>query len=225
MCPTQDPSEFGSDVPIEPINTHFLPSYPVSKAAYELASTHLHPAILNHSVRVYLYAKELAEQSESVYANDLAQHELLFTACILHDIGTCQKYDGEQRFEVEGADAAESFLLNLGASEKSAKEVWTAIALHTSPGIAERISELAQLVREAVLTDFGRAPERLDNAAEMKREIEGKYPRLDAEKVLADAVVAQAVAKPEKAPKASWPNNLYRAYLEDPGWQGVNKGF
>lgn len=225
MCPPLESAEFGSDVPIEPIDTHFLPSYPVCKAAYELASTHLHPAILNHSVRVYLYAKELAEQSESVYANDPSQHELLFTACILHDIGTCQKYDGDQRFEVEGADAAETFLLTLGASDQSAKEVWTAIALHTSPHIAERISELARLVREAVLTDFGRAPVSLDNAAEIKREIESRYPRLNAEKVLADAVVAQAVTKPKKAPPASWPNNLYKAYLEDPEWQGVNKGF
>ena len=41
----------------------------------------------------------------------------------------------------------------------------------------------------------------------------------------AAAVVKQAVERPGKAPAASWPNNLLNAYLVEPGWEGVNKGF
>jgi hypothetical protein len=56
-------------------------------------------------------------------------------------------------------------------------------------------------------------------------EIEAKLPRLEIEKILGDAVVHQAVQNPKKAPAASWPNNLYKSYLENPEWRGVNRAF
>jgi hypothetical protein len=226
MCPT---SAFG-DAHQEGQHTataseHFIPFTQVSKAAFDLASSFLHPAILNHSMRVYLYAKALAEQSNSKYAKVAAHHDLLFTACILHDIGTTKKYDGPQRFEVEGADATVSLLRDSGISEEGCHEVWMAIALHTSPGIAERINELSRLVRQGVLNDFGKPLGSLEDRESLKKEFEAIYPRLGAEKVLSDAVVAQAVRNPQKAPGASWPGNLYKAYLADPEWKGVNKEF
>ena len=65
---------------------------------------------------------------------------------------------------------------------------------------------------------------------EYGREIEGKLPRLEIEKVLGDEVVRQAVERKgeergAKAPAASWAGVLLRSHLEDPGWQGVNKAF
>lgn len=226
MCP---PTAFDALDSVTPhpsvISRDFLPATTISKAAFQLASSLLPPAILNHSVRVYLYCKALAEQSKSVYATDKDKHDLLFTACIMHDIGTTSKYDGAQRFEVEGADAAVSLLTDLGVAEDDAHQVWMAIALHTSPGIAERINQPSQLVREAVLIDFGRREDSLGNLVEVRRQLEERYPRRGIEKVLGDAVVAQAVRDPKKAPAASWPNNLYKAYLAEPDWEGVNKGF
>ena len=50
-------------------------------------------------------------------------------------------------------------------------------------------------------------------------------PRLEIEKILGDAVVAQAVKNPGKAPSASWANNLYKSHLENPDWTGVNRAF
>ena len=64
--------------------------------------------------------------------------ELLFLACVLHDIGLTPDGGGEQRFEVDGADAAVRFLAARGLSEERAEIVWDAIALHTSIGIANR---------------------------------------------------------------------------------------
>jgi hypothetical protein len=52
-----------------------------------------------------------------------------------------------------------------------------------------------------------------------------ELPRLDIEKELGDAVVRQALDRPEKAPPASWPGDLVRATKEDPEWEGVNKAF
>lgn len=177
---------------------------------------------------MYLYAKVLAQHYVSVYCQDRTKHDLLFVSCIMHDIGTAPRYDGPQRFEVEGADAAVSHLLSHGVSEADAHESWMAIALHTSPGIAERINELTRIVRQAVLIDFGRGEEiraEIEGFEDSKAKWESRLPRLGIEKVLGNAVVEQAARKPGKAPPASWPNNLYKAYLAEPEWDGVNKGF
>jgi HD superfamily phosphodiesterase len=226
MCP---PSAFAASNPGEhstPLPApDFFPQTPTSKAAYALASSLLSREILNHSIRVYLYAKTLAQRSNSTYFTDPTKHDLMFTACILHDIGTVSKYDGPLRFEVEGADAAVALLKEQGVSDEQAHEAWIAIAIHSSPHIAERINELSRTVREAVITDFGRDVEKFDDLAELKKGFESRFERLSIEKVLANKVVEQAKRNPEKAPKASWPYNLLRAYLEEPEYDGVNKGF
>jgi HD superfamily phosphohydrolase YqeK len=176
-------------------------------------------------MRVYLYAKGLAEHSNSVYATDATKHDLLFTACLFHDIGTTDQYDGTHRFEVEGGDAAVKHLTQFDVSEAEKHDVWTAIACHTSPQIAERIGELSKLIRLAVITDFGRRSTAWEVLAPLREELEKSFERGDIEKVLGDAVVEQAKRRPEKAPMATWPGVMYKAHLAEPEWSGVNKMF
>jgi len=223
MCPPSDLATTSTSP--HPDITNIIPSTQISKAAYEHASSLLHPAILNHSIRVYLYAKALASHSNSQYATDVLKHDLLFTACLFHDIGTTSNYDGTQRFEVEGSDAAVKFLSQFNITEVDTHDVWTAIACHTSPGIAERIGELSRLVRFAVVTDFGRKSEDWEVLEPLRIELEREYERMGIEKVLGDAVVEQAKRRPGKAPMVSWPGVMYRAALAEPEWEGVNKAF
>ncbi|ORY19023.1 hypothetical protein BCR34DRAFT_472523 [Clohesyomyces aquaticus] len=208
--------------------SEFVPNTEISNSAFELASTLLPPPILYHSIRVYLYARSITPPDSSYISP--AKQDILFTACILHDIGTVHKFDGAQRFEVEGADVAARHLRRFDVKEDDVHDTWVAIALHTSPGIAERIGDLARIVREAVLVDFGKKtslglPMTENDLQERRGELEEKYPRLGVEKILGDAVVEQAVRNPDKAPPASWPGILYRAHLSNPGWDGVNKAF
>ena len=113
-------------------------------------------------------------------------------------------------------------------TEKDADEVWMAIALHTSPGIAERRGILVRAVREGVRVDVGTTQRTSHTAsreaeseserkrvalATMKDQIEAEFPRLDIEIALADAVVDQALDRPEKAPMPSWPGVLLAARL------------
>jgi hypothetical protein len=167
----------------------------------------------------------LAQHQKSIYSSDPAKRDLLFTACLFHDIGTTDTYDGPQRFEVEGADAAVKHLSRFNVTEQDRHDVWIAIAIHTSPQIAERIGELAKLVRLAVITDFGRKSEAWDILAPLREKLEKDFERAGIEKVLGDAVVAQAKKRPEKVPMVSWPAVMYRAYLAEPEWEGVNKAF
>ena len=203
----------------------FVPSRPVCLAAFEYAQRELPIPLLHHSLRVFIYAKWLGEQEKNAWAVDDSKVDLLFTACISHDLGATHHHDGEWRFEVEGADAAKKFALSHGIDEASAHHVWTAVATHTSPQIAERIHPLARLVRLGVLIDFRQPTRDQLQANECVASIEPAIPRLEIEKILGDAVVEQAVHRPHKAPPASWPGNLLRSHLENPEWKGVNRGF
>ena len=206
-----------------------------SQTALKLAANALAEPIFNHSLRVYLLAKWLATKEGSGWA-DADKLPLLFAACICHDFGTSDHYNGHQRFEVEGADAASHHCANHGMSADDCHKVWCAIALHTSVGIAERIDPFTRLVRVAVKLDFSPALRVTHDAQTYAADTELALPRLNIEKVLAEAVVNQATKIPEKVdsmtwpdsekhPKASWPGILLRAHLENPNYEGVNPAF
>lgn len=204
----------------------YVPDSRICQTAFRLVQSSVPLPILNHSLRVFLFAKWLAEVEGSEWASD-ANLDLMFVACICHDLGASENYNGLQRFEVEGADAASAHLHAHGVSPSDAHQVWTAIALHTSAGIAECISSLARLVRLGVLVDFRPATRAKLHADRYGAEIEEQIPRLDIEKVLGKAVVDQALHHDHatKAPPASWPGILLSSHLEDPGWSGVNRAF
>lgn len=209
----------------EPDIPTWIPPNLVCKSAYILAFRSLPAAILNHSIRVYFYASHFAKTSQlpSISPDKL---DFLFIACILHDIGAFASSPSscDVRFEVDGADCAAVHLRKHNLDESDIHQVWTAIALHTSPHIAERIGELPRLVRLAVLEDFQTdAEKRL--AGELRPGIESTFPRQEAEKVLGNAVVKQALECPRKAPPSTWPGGLLTAKLEEPEWEGINKAF
>ncbi|MFJ9043448.1 HD domain-containing protein [Streptomyces sp. NPDC102347] len=181
----------------------------------------LHPAILNHSVRVWLLADHLGRQQ----GLEGEEREALAVACLFHDAGTAAAHDGPQRFEVEGADAASTFLTDHGWPEPLVRQVWEAVALHTSPGIAERMGTLPRLVRLAVLADFGRTGLIGSGDRETLARALARIPRLDIETALGDAVVAQALRFPDKAPPSSWPGGLLAAHRAHPDGTGVNPAF
>lgn len=231
-----------------------LPKDPASTAALAHAHSILPTAIFNHSLRVYLHALHYGTHSAlslkewpTWWADNTARAEaLLFIASISHDVGTAAEHDGPQRFEVEGADAAKKICLEQGIDEADAHNVWTAIAIHTSAGVAERIDPLSRLVRLGVKADFTPPAQRNElvpgvDAASYAEVIEADLARLEVERVLADAVVAQGNPclnveidnlvwpSSEKHPKATWPGILMRAHVENPahdGWQdGRNPAF
>jgi HD superfamily phosphodiesterase len=88
-----------------------------------------------HSTRVYFWGALIAKRKGLTF-----DPELLYTAAMFHDIGLTQSYRGSQlRFEVDGANAARDFLRSHSISERDIEKVWTAIALHTTPGIPEHM--------------------------------------------------------------------------------------
>jgi hypothetical protein len=99
--------------------------------AVALARTSLEPYLFNHSMRSWLFGVLLSEDAERA-----PDPELLAVSTVLHDLGLAGRYTAENRFEVDGADAARAFLKDRGISTQQTQVVWDAIALHTTRSIA-----------------------------------------------------------------------------------------
>jgi hypothetical protein len=172
-------------------------------AAKETMRRALHPSIFNHTMRVLHLAWHASTGST------VPDREGLAVAVLFHDSGTAQENNGEQRFEVEGADAAARFLERWDWPPQRIRPVWEAIALHTSAGIAERFGPLAQLVRASVLVDLGRMELPVASTPELESRL-ASFSRLDIDRVLPELIVDQALqpGRAMKAPPFSWPGAL-----------------
>jgi HD domain-containing protein len=107
------------------------------------------PLVFHHSRRVFLFAAIHAR------ARGLEPDpELLYLAALFHDTGLATPFsDQEQRFELDSADHARAFMLDRGFQPSSAEVVWTAIALHTTPGVPSRMGPEIAATNLGVLTD------------------------------------------------------------------------
>ena len=132
------------------------------------------PLIYHHSRRVFFFGQ--------IHARRLGvapDPELLYLAAMFHDTGLTTPFsDVEQRFEVDGADHGRRFLLERGFSAAAAETVWTAVALHTTPGIPGRMGPEIAATHLGVLTDVvGFGLDWLDT--EQVADIIGAHPRGD----------------------------------------------
>jgi HD superfamily phosphodiesterase len=105
--------------------------------------------LFNHSSRVYAFAA-LAGQKRGLQFD----RELLYAGAMFHDVGLMPAYSSaNERFEVDGANAARAFLSGHGIAPSEIDHVWTAIALHTTPGIPQHMHPVVALVTAGVEMD------------------------------------------------------------------------
>jgi hypothetical protein len=105
--------------------------------------------LFNHSSRVYLFGALAGERRGLKF-----DPELLYTGAMFHDMGLTKAHSSaDERFEVDGANAARDFLQRQGITQADIDTVWTAIALHTTPGIPKHMHPLVALVTAGVEMD------------------------------------------------------------------------
>ncbi|CAH0177255.1 hypothetical protein SRABI118_01143 [Massilia sp. Bi118] len=128
--------------------------------------------LFQHSVRVY-YWGALSGRRQGLQFDP----ELLYAAAMFHDIGIAPHYHAsQQRFEVDGANAARDFLRGHGIPESEVEKVWLAIALHTTPGIPEHMHpEIALLQAGAGMDVAGRQYEKF--SADEREAVLAAHPR------------------------------------------------
>ena len=199
MCP----AVYGHDMNTVPA----LPTTRLAVRAVEYVHACETEPVANHSLRSYLFAVLLADH-EGLQPSADFDPDLLFFACVLHDLGTSPVAGGTQRFEVDGADLAAKFLTDNGVGARGVDLVWEAIALHSSPGIAERRGALAYLTRRGVGIDFGPGSEFITDA--QGQAVHSRYPRLRMVPSLIDEIVRHAGRSPQNAPRYSIAGELVR---------------
>lgn len=105
--------------------------------------------LFNHSSRVYLFGAIAGERRKLKF-----DPELLYAAAMFHDLGLMPGHgSADERFEIDGANAARDFLGQHGVQRTDLDNVWTAIALHTTPGIPKHMHPVVALVTAGVEMD------------------------------------------------------------------------
>lgn len=169
-----------------------VPETAATAEAAKLVRESISPLLYDHSRRVYFFARIHAER-----LGVKPDPELLYLAALFHDTGLVQPFsDEEQRFEVDGADHGRAFLLGHGFSAAAAETVWTAIALHTTPGIPHRMGPEIAATYFGVLTDvLGFGLDELD--ADRVAEVVAVHPRGDFKNEFLRAYVDGQKDRPE----------------------------
>ena len=105
--------------------------------------------LFHHSSRVY-YWGALAGKHRGLKFD----RELLYAGAMFHDMGLTPAHtSAHECFEVDGANAARDFLCSHGIDQHDIDTVWTAIALHTTPGIPQHMHPVVALVTAGVEMD------------------------------------------------------------------------
>ncbi|MYT68098.1 MULTISPECIES: HD domain-containing protein [unclassified Streptomyces] len=126
-----------------------VPDSKVAREADELVRDTTSELIYHHSRRVFFFGALQGRHRDLSY-----DPELLYVGALFHDLGLSERFhDSGHRFEVDSANEARRFLAARGVPEDGARRVWTAIALHTTPGVPEFMEPEIALVTAGVEYD------------------------------------------------------------------------
>jgi HD domain-containing protein len=129
------------------------------------------PYLFNHAVRAYLFGALIAKARGLRF-----DEELLYVACLLHDLGLTEKFMSDLPFEIQGAQVASRFLEERGISKERVEVVWDGIAMQTSPISGYKGAEVT-LVAEGAGTDVVKPDFREVKKSEIE-EVVRVFPRL-----------------------------------------------
>jgi|SRR5882757_357768 len=185
-----------------------LPDSEIARTAKQFVLDVSPVVVANHTVRSYLFARELAAV-KGLRPDVDYDDELVFLSCVLHDLGATDYANGDQRFEVDGADAAARFLRDLGVAEARVATVWQAIALHTSVGLAHRFGAEQAVAQMGIAADIVGLDRHLLPPGFADR-VHASWPRHDLGYALAEIIADQVQANPAKGPPLTYPGHVHQ---------------
>jgi len=171
-----------------------IPDSRLANEATELVRAAESPLLFDHSLRVYLFGSLRGRRRNLNF-----DPELLYVAALFHDLGLVEGHRSqEERFEVDGANAARQFLDQHGVPAETVRVVWDAIALHTTPGIpAWKEPEVALLTAGVELDVIGVGFDEID--ATVREQVLAAFPRVDFKRKIVQAFADGIAHKPQTA--------------------------
>ena len=175
-----------------------VPDTAASAAALEVASAYHSPALLNHSVRAYVWAA--AHGMTSGIAFD---PELLYVAALFHDLGLVPAFDSNAvPFEEAGGHVAQVFAAGAGWPAERRERLATVIIRHMSPQVDVSADPEGYLLARATETEVV-GPPASEFPPGFRAEVLERYPRLDLTEDFLACFEAQAQRKPDSSAAAA----------------------
>jgi hypothetical protein len=190
-----------------------VPDTPLITAVLDFARQVYEPYLFNHAIRSWLFAARIGQLKGMDC--DL---EVVAVGTILHDIGLATSMAGPNRFEVNGAAAAWSFVIERGVSNPRAQLIWDLVALNSTPSIALHKEAEVALGTMGIGLDYGGFGYELIPGTEMT-DILSAFPRLRMKDKFAETCCRLVAAKPETSS-----DNFLRDFGERfvPGYRPVS---
>jgi hypothetical protein len=168
-----------------------VPDGPLITAVIEHAQRLSEPYLFNHAMRSWLFAEAIGGLKGIDY-----DREVVAIGTILHDIGLTASVSGPNRFEVNGADAALSFIKGNGLSDRRAQLIWDLIALNSTPSLALHKEPEVAVGTMGIGLDYGGFGVEALPTADVER-ILSAFHRLRMKQRFAETCCQLSTAKPE----------------------------
>jgi hypothetical protein len=190
-----------------------VPDSPLITAVIEHAQRLSEPYLFNHAMRSWLFAEAIGRIKGIDY-----DREVVAIATILHDIGLTDSVSGPNRFEVNGADAALSFIRGKGLSDRRAQLIWDLVALNSTPSLALHKEPEVAVGTMGIGLDYGGFGIEALPTADVER-ILSAFPRLKMKQQFAETCCRLVTNKPETSQ-----DNFLRDFGERfvPGYKAVS---
>lgn len=171
------------------------PDTAAARGALQLAQQYQSPAITAHAVRSWLWAEGFAK-IEGLTEID---HELLYVAAILHDIGTVTEFDNHTlSYEHAGGHVAVALTAGAGWPVDRRERALEVIVRHNWPSVDSTMDAEGHLLEIATGLDIsGARPDVLPE--EFRREVLRAHPRGTLAAEFGACVLDQAARKPDTA--------------------------
>ena len=167
-----------------------VPDSGLARRARERITDVAAPFLVNHSVRVYAWAVELARNDRLGF-----DPEILYVSAMLHDIGLVPAYDLGGCYEVDGAKAAERLVGEAGEPKARARAIYDVIALHNDETLRSDAAPEIVLLWDSAGTDVT-GHRFADVRPAITPGVLAAYPRVDFKREFTALLVDQASRKP-----------------------------
>ncbi len=187
-----------------------LPTTAAAQLAHEVVRRFSAPALVNHCVRSYLFAA-----ARAVIEDVDVDHELLYVAALLHDLGLEPAFDSHTLpFEEAGGQVAWVFAAGAGWSPDRRDRAAEVIVAHMQGTDPERDREGHLLDLATGLDIAGRGMDRWPS--DLLREIVAAHPRLDLAARFTSCFDDQAARKPRSTAAAAVGSGIAQRLLDNP---------
>lgn len=189
-----------------------VPKTPAARAALELARIYQSSALTAHAMRSWLWAEGFAQ----IDGVDRVDHELLYVAAILHDIGTVLEYDNHTlSYEHAGGHVAVALTAGAGWTAPRRARVLDVIVRHNWPSVDQAMDAEGYLLEIATGLDIsGARPDDLPES--YRREVLAAHPRGALAAEFSACIADQAARKPLTAAQRLHAGGIDRKLAENP---------